>query len=483
MTAAVVLATGCGQGRDEDPGVAGNIGVGHDLSPASFAQAVAGRISVDAVWSHMDELQRIANDHGGNRAVFSSGYDASVDMVAGRLRDAGFDVEVPEFEFEHFQIAAQRLTIDDRDVNVRALRYSPSTPDGGVAVSLAVLPSGTLGCSVADYADIDAAGRIVVVDRGQCSFTVKQQLASERGAIAVVIVNTDDELIDASLGSGPEARVPTVLTTSSEGERLREADGAATLLVDAQTSIRTSRSVVAQTKTGSATDVVVAGAHLDSVEAGPGINDNGSGVAALLETALQLGSEPGVEQAIRFAFWGAEEIGLVGSTAYVEELSPPERLDMALYLNFDMIASHNAGYFVLDGAGTEAGGPGAGPEGSAQIEALFRAYFEEIGIEADDSGLDGRSDYAPFMEAGIPVGGIFTGAEDVMTRDQAERWGGVAGSRFDPNYHTARDTLENSNRDALSRTAPAVAYAVAYYSQDIGGEYGVPGRDEREQSR
>ncbi|MBB3037566.1 M28 family peptidase [Hoyosella altamirensis] len=478
--AALLFLAGCGQDESDSVGVL-EPEVAHDLSPLEYAEYVRDKLSVEAVWSHMESLQRIADENGGTRAAFTPGYEASLAMVADQLRGAGFEVETPEFEFERFQIAAQRVTLGGRDVLSRAMRYSPSTPDGGVAAELVVLPPGATGCTDGDYDDLDAAGGIVLVDRGECSFTEKQQAASDRGAIAVIIVNTEDTLIDGSLGSGPEARIPTVLTTRGEGERLRDAkDEDVTLLVDAQTSIQHSRSVVAQTRTGSATDVIVAGAHLDSVDEGPGINDNASGVAALLETALLLGPDPDSTHAVRFAFWGAEENGLVGSTDYVDGLSESERLDIALYLNFDMIASENAGYFVLDGEGDAEDDAEPGPEGSAGIEQLFRAYFESADIEAEGSVLDGRSDYAPFMAAGIPVGGIFTGADGVMTEAQAEAWGGVAGRRFDRNYHTDADTLENSNREALTLTAPAVAYAVAFYSQEIDGAYGVPARDDRE---
>lgn len=475
---AVGVAASCGGGASVD---VPDFEIEHGLSPAEYAERFAEQISLDAVWAHMNAFQEIADENGGNRAAFTPGFDASVELVSRLLRDAGFEVEIDEFEFEHFEIMSQRVTVDhDAEVEIRALRYSPSTPDGGISADLVALPEGTPGCADSDYNGRDVGGAVVLVDRGECPFAEKQQRASERGAIAVIVVNDEDELIDASLGSSMEARVPTVVTPSSGGERLRAAEGPVTVLVDAQTSIRYSQNVLAQTRTGAVTEVVVAGAHLDSVEDGPGINDNASGVAALLETALQMGPEPDVAQAVRFAFWGAEEIGLVGSSSYLDALTPADQLNISLYLNFDMIASENPGYFVLDGAGSEEDGPGPGPDGSAQIEELFRSYFAGVGIETEPTALDGRSDYGPFMHVGIPVGGLFTGAESLMNREQAEKWGGTAGVRFDRNYHTARDTLENVNRDALARTAPAVAYAVAYYTQTIDGEFGVPTRDERE---
>ena len=105
----------------------------------------------------------------------------------------------------------------------------------------------------------------------------------------------------------------------------------------------TGRNVVAQTRTGDPGRVVMIGAHLDSVPEGPGIVDNGSGVATLLEIATRLGADPAVENTVRFAFFGSEENGAVGSTAYVEGLSSGDRKKIKLYLNVDMVASPNGG--------------------------------------------------------------------------------------------------------------------------------------------
>ena len=148
-----------------------------------------------------------------------------------------------------------------------------------------------------------------------------------------------------------------------------------TITTDVIREIRVNQNVIAQTHTGRADNVVMAGAHLDSVPAGPGINDNGSGSAALLETALKLGSSPNVKNAVRFSFWGAEEPGLLGSQAYVDSLDFEQQLDIAMYLNFDMIGSPNTGYFVYDGDDSDGEGAGPGPFGSAQIEQTFVDYL------------------------------------------------------------------------------------------------------------
>jgi Zn-dependent M28 family amino/carboxypeptidase len=243
------------------------------------------------------------------------------------------------------------------------------------------------------------------------------------------------------------------------------------------------RNVIAQTKTGSTANVVMVGAHLDSVPAGPGINDNGSGVAAVMETALQLGASPQVTNAVRFGFWGAEELGLLGSNNYVQSLNVEALKDIALYLNFDMLGSPNPGYFTYDGDQSirpnDNGGAPRVPEGSAGIERTLVAYLKGAAKPPEDTSFDGRSDYDGFTQSGVPAGGIYSGAEEKMSVEQAQRWGGHANEPFDPNYHKATDTLDHIDRTALEINGGGVAYSVGFYAQDQGGRNGVPIRDDR----
>jgi len=202
-----------------------------------------------------------------------------------------------------------------------------------------------------------------------------------------------------------------------------------------------------------------------------------------LESALQLGSEPEVTNAVRFTFWGAEENGLVGSTAYVDGLSDEDKANIALYLNFDMIGSHNAGYLAYDGDDSDKVGEPAGPAGSDAIERVFVDYLGGEGIAVDGTDFDGRSDYGPFIAAGIPAGGVFSGADDEKTPEQAEKWGGTAGETYDENYHTAEDTLANIDREALAKNASAIGFGIGTYAQSVEGPNGVPVGDARNQAR
>jgi aminopeptidase S len=219
------------------------------------------------------------------------------------------------------------------------------------------------------------------------------------------------------------------------------------------------RNVVAQTRTGNAASVVLAGAHLDSVPAGPGANDNASGVAALLEIALRMGGSPPLPNAVRFGFWGAEELDLDGSRGYVDSLSRSDRSALALYLNVDMAASPNAGYFVQGGVGEDESE--TGPPGSEVVGRTVVEEFAAVGVAAELVEFGGGSDHVPFIEAGIPTGAVFAGDEGEKTGEQAERWGGRAGADFDPCYHAACDRAERMDRTALDRFGDAIAGTVA----------------------
>lgn len=222
----------------------------------------------------------------------------------------------------------------------------------------------------------------------------------------------------------------------------------------------TGYNLIADWPGGDTSDTLMVGAHLDSVAAGPGINDNATGSAANLEVALAVartGFQP--RRHLRFGWWGAEELGLRGSTFYVNSLSAAQRSAIGGYLNFDMVGSPNPGYFLYDGDNSDGTGAGPGPAGSAEIEQTLAAYFSSINVPTRGTDFDGRSDYGPFIANGIPAGGIFTGAEGRKTAAQVELWGGTTGA-FDPCYHRACDTTSNVNDTALNRNSDAIAYAV-----------------------
>lgn len=427
---------------------------------------------------HLIAFQRIADRNGGNRAANTPGYDASVDYVAGKLTEAGFLVSTPEFQYEEEVPVAESITVGGSSFQAIKMTASPETPVGGVTGPLrttADVPGdATPGCEASDFAGKDFTGSIALIRRGACTFEIKAKNAYAAGAIGVVIANnTAGPLENVTVNDGV---VPTGGVSQADGTTLFGLEGqAATLDLRVAIETRTQRNVIAQTRTGRTDNVVMAGAHLDAVAAG--INDNGTGSAGLLDVALKMGSSPSTKNAVRFAWWGAEELGLIGSTEYVQSLTFEQQLDIALYLNFDMIGSPNAAYFVYDGDDSDAVGAGAGPYGSAQIEKTFTDFFSQrLGVPTEGTDFSGRSDYGEFIAVGIPAGGLFTGAEGIKTAAQAAKWGGTAGIAYDPCYHQVCDDLGNVDRVAFDRNIDAMAWAVGVYALSTADVNGVDSR-------
>jgi aminopeptidase S len=298
-----------------------------------LVEQLAGEVSDARAMEHLHALQKIADEHGGNRAAGAPGYDASVEYVIGVLRDIGFKASTSTFE--------------------------------------------------------------------------------------------------------------------SSGE-------------DGEGSSVPQRNVIADTPTGDPEHVVMIGAHLDSVSDGPGIVDNGSGVATLLEIAAQLGVDPSVQNRVRFAFFGAEENGAEGSSAYVEGLSPDDRQKIKLYLNVDMVASPNGGYFAQGGKGNDL--EEAGPAGSATIGQVLADQLAKTGVTSPEIIEFVGDDESPFIEAGIPVGGAESGDDEEKTRRQARAWGGQAGEVYDPCNHEACDRVDNVNREMLNHYMGAIAGTLAHFA-------------------
>ncbi|MFD3457187.1 M28 family metallopeptidase [Streptomyces sp. NPDC058691] len=227
-----------------------------------------------------------------------------------------------------------------------------------------------------------------------------------------------------------------------------DAAGYTTTLQSFTSGGATGWNLIADWPGGDTNHVIMAGSHLDSVTAGPGINDNGSGSAAVLETALAVARENlQPTKHLRFGWWGAEELGMIGSKAYVNSLSTADRGKIDGYLNFDMIGSPNPGYFVYDD--------------DTALEKVFKDWFAAKGIATEiETEGDGRSDHAPFKNVGVPVGGLFSGADYIKTAAQAQKWGGTSGQAFDRCYHASCDTASNINDTALDNNSDAIANAI-----------------------
>ena len=435
-------------------------------------------VTVGGILSHERVLQRIANQNGGTRASGTPGYDASADYVAGRLRAAGYTVTEQEFTFPFYQELSPAVL---EQVTPTATTYETGTYDfsgtGDVTGTLFTTndvvipptpePSSSSGCEPGDFTPAPATPAVALIQRGTCTFEDKANNAIAAGYDAVIIFNEGnpgrEDLFIGTLGNPFD--IPVVGLSFADGAALvaqLQAGQTVTMHVATETEIdptRTTRNIIADSPTGNADQVVVVGAHLDSVIAGPGINDNGSGSSTILEIAEEM-AELGIRnrQQVRFAFWGAEELNLLGSEHYVNTLSDDDLGKIVANLNFDMLGSPNYVRFVYDGDGSDT--PTAGPPGSAQIEALFNDYFASQGLATEPTAFDGRSDYGPFIAVGIPAGGLFSGAEGEKTVEQAAIYGGTAGAPYDPCYHQACDTTNNLSTKALNELGDGAAHAV-----------------------
>jgi Zn-dependent M28 family amino/carboxypeptidase len=346
-----------------------------------------------------------------------------------------------------------------------------------------VLPPGeatntsTSGCEVEDYVGF-VPGNIALIQRGTCPYVQKATMAQEAGASGIILFNEGQPgrtAVPNNLPLGAEGvHIPGVGTSFAVGVDLNDPGTVARVKTEVLEELGQSFNVIAETPGGDPNRTVVIGDHLDSVPAGPGINDNGRGSGGILEIAeVYAAQQRTPRNKLRFMWYGAEEIGLVGSTKYVESLTQDEKDDILVMLNVDMIGSPNFARYVYDGDGTI--GP-EGPTGSGFIEDVFVDYFASQGLFNEPTAFDGRSDYGRFIADGVPAGGLFTGAEVPKTAEQVQQYGGIAGAQLDPCYHMACDTFAGTG-DGPGATAPglglfaldqmsdAVAHAVLFFSK------------------
>ena len=455
----------------------------------SSSEKLREAVTLEAVRAHQAALQQIADAAGGNRFAGTQGHDASAQYVIDQLTAAGYTPTVQEFTYPAFfentpselEQVSPTATTYVNGIDFRVMSYSGS---GDVTAPLAVPSGDSRGCYASDYAGYPA-GNIALVQRGtpsgfpggSCTFRIKVNQAQAAGASGVLVYNNIPGVVNGTLGATGLSTIPALGLTQSLGQSLVTQLSSSSVVFHMTTDTRdetlTTRNVFAETS-GDPNNVVMVGAHLDSVTAGPGINDNGSGSAAILETAIQMAKTKPRNQ-VRFVWWSAEESGLVGSNYYINNLPQSEEDKIALYLNFDMIGSPNFVRFVYDGDNS-AGGGSVGPTGSEVIESMFVDYFSSQGLTSEPTPFNGRSDYGPFIAVGIPAGGLFTGAEGIKTAAQALAYGGTAGIAFDPCYHAACDTYANNSDVGLDQMTDAVAHSVITYAQNTSSVNDVKGK-------
>ena len=451
-------------------------------------------VTVAGILQHERAFQRIANNNDGTRASGTPGFAASANYVVKKLRHAGYKVKRQTFTFPFFNELApaelSEVSPNARDIETSTFTYSGSgtvqgqlIPTNDIVIPPTADPSSTSGCEASDFPAAPSGPAIALIQRGTCTFEQKADNAAAAGYDAVIIFNEGQpgrqELLVGTLGA-PKT-IPVIGISFADGETLYKETQAGTVTARVATSTendpnRKTQNIIADSPKGKKCQTIVVGAHLDSVTAGPGINDNGSGSATILEIVEQLaklGYTNKLQRQVRFAFWGAEELGLLGSQYYVDSLTNTQRAKIYANLNFDMLGSPNYVRFVYDGDGsaTPNDDEDAGPPGSDAIEKIFLDYFKKKGLATEPTAFDGRSDYGPFIAEGIPAGGLFSGAEDIKTPQEAAIYGGTAGKPYDSCYHQACDTINNLNSKALSELGDGAAHATLVLALSKTGLY------------
>jgi Zn-dependent M28 family amino/carboxypeptidase len=439
VLAMVAVVAGCGT---QAPVATESMGT--TPAPTSVAPLPAFAADAERIAEHLAALQAIADDNGGNRFSGTAGYEDSVDWAADALRDLGFEVETPEVDYTGFsELPGTVLEVGDATFlapdEVHALLYSAS---GDVTAPIEVLEGS--GCEEEDFAGVEP-GAMALTTQGGCFRRQQAINAADAGAAALIIGypgRGPGEIYRPTLIDPNGIDIPVVSVTDDVIRAIKSAgDDPARLTVTTEREPAVLRNVIAQL--GDGQQVVMVGAHLDSVIEGPGINDNGSGVAAMLEIArgaAQAGLPDGT--ALRVGLWGGEELGLIGSRAYVDGLAD---LPVA-YLNIDMAGSPAGSNFVYDEV--------AVADGSAAITQAFVDWLTDRGEAAVPMDLGSGSDHAAFSQAGIATGGLFAGATETGGAAQPSASGSGSGPA-DACYHLACDDVDNVDVDRVALFADA----------------------------
>lgn len=457
------------------PGASGPNGTGapgDSANPASLGAALAAAISTDDVVNDLTRLDAIATANGGNRAAGSPGFDASASFVADELRSAGYGVTLDPVAMTVFRQEAPTVlevlgpvaTSFQDAHDLKAMLLSPSGDVTGPLVALGFDPNVQpgartgLGCAPGDWSEVPA-GAIALVQPGNCRRHDAIVNAQEAGVAAVITSYVDwapDHVLRPTLVTPEDITVPAIGVTGATGVALfAAAQAGARVHVATHTAVvqTTSSSVIAETKGGDTSHVVMIGGHLDSVIDGPGVNDDGSGTMAILEMARELARlrPDGAPWKVRFAFWTGEELGLFGSFHYVGGLGDDEVRKLEAYLNLDMIGSPNSFRQVYDMSG------GSRPAAAGVLAARLEQALRDAGLSAEPANIGGSSDHVAFDQAGVPVGGLFSGANEIVSADEAVLFGATAGAAADACYHLACDTIANVDRAPLEQLARAAA--------------------------
>lgn len=446
--------------------------VSSGTKPLVDSEKLQAQFSSDALQDWAEKLWFAANTSTEvvghpTRAIGTAGHNATLELIFDALDELSdfYTFEAQPFVAIGGKVHSWNVTTKSGEpIEGKPLYMCPPAEFTDVPLHLSL----SEGCLPSDYAD--AEGKVVVLARGGCPYGDKSEFAGLAGAKAVLIfdpsIDPSETLLTGDLGTPLEHQVAVIGVSQNTVTNLREGD-LMSINVDAETVQVDTVNIIAETRDGDHDNVVFAGSHSDSVSAGPGINDNGSGLISLLELARHLTGYK-LKNAVRLAWWSAEELGLKGSLYYTENLTRRDASKIRLFLDFDMLASPNFIYEVYDSDDSE------NPQGSGAIRDMFENWYEMHGLNFTTQPFDGRSDYVGFIEIGIPASGIDTGAEEIKSPDEVEQFGGTEDKPYDLCYHKACDGLKNVNYEAWLASTKLVAHSIATYARSLEG---FPKRD------
>ncbi|KAG0204066.1 Leucyl aminopeptidase yscIV [Mortierella sp. GBA30] len=455
---------------------------------------LSDKLQTSAIFAHLEQLYDIALKHNNSRSVMN-GYLASAAYVQTQLKEkaAGFcelstqEFKVPvwkELEEPHLSslgLGGDQVWIEYQNkIDFQNFRYN------GPSASLehqGIQGVDNHGCAAKDHKKV--GGKIAIIEEGstECDLWTAAYHAQKAGATGILFYNSPSRKallysnirVSSWKEGDPLIAIPVLSITNSLGSTLLQNQHSTTLSLATKNSqtVESTINVLCTTMQGQTKDTIVIGAHLDSVPEGPGIVDNGSGSSAVLEIVLTLAKNAKsleIRNRVVFAWWGAEEIGLLGSKHYVRDLvhqGLEAKQNIALNLNFDMLASPNYVPFIHNGTTA----PEALMVPSLKLDSLLAEYFHFSKKDFEYAALTRGSDYRPFLTEGIPAGGLMTGASSKKTMDQRKRFGGVANAQLDPCYHKSCDTLDNVSKEALELMSQAALHAITKLSiaKDLRG--------------
>jgi len=492
------------------PGTAGAaLSTACDKRVNNTPEKLVACIQTDDLWRHMEAFQKIADDNPGpdgmpSRNSGEPGYKASADYVARLMKEAGYDVTIQTYTFDYF---AYQGVPSMSEVSPTAHNYELTTefnPGQSIGTTTAdiqpvggtVLPptgGSTSGCAPSDFTGFQA-GRIALIQRGTCTFAVKVQNAQDAGASGVIVFNEGNTPARSGVFSGSLGDVPTIpvaFTSFAIGNALynqyQQAVANSTALPRMTLDFRgihdpnrDDYNVIAESRGGDPDHVLVVDAHLDAIY-GAGMLDNASGSATILDIAQKM-KNVNPRNKLRFIWFGGEELGLLGSHYYVDNLSPTELSRIRYDLDADVTATPNYIIGVLDPAGVDLFGGTVSTQFPQQVYAPSQVardqlidYFDSVGLQHQLFSPVGTDAFS-FNEAGVPASGVLTGQDCCKSQEQVDLFGGYTGNfegnipSFDggcvDNPFRWCDNLDNNDKNIMTVVSKAFADATVRMAFD-----------------